>query len=164
MPADTDVAAETTAIADADTDAIETKGSEMDMVLAHADAWIDVQGNLDEYKDFYDVPTKDAMDALAEKDTVKISNGFEKFFVRVSHVDGDIVYGVVENHLVGKYDYDFNDMVRFEKRNIFTIKKHVPRVMSAEQKNARRLIKMLGINPAEQTKEAMAIMAIMQKN
>jgi hypothetical protein len=137
----------------------------MSGMISHTDDWVDVTQRTEQYSGVFDLPTRDDLDALAERDSVKISNGFERFFVRVSGIEGDTVYGRVENHLVGKYDYDYNDTVRFEKRNIFVIRKHAGGTASVKTKatkNTKRMLKLLGIDPAEHSKEAMAMMSILQ--
>jgi len=94
----------------------------MDNCIIHTDDWVDVIHNKDEYSDCFDIPTEADLDNLSSNDVAKISNGFERFFVRIKEVIDNTIIGVVDNHLVGKYDYDFNDTVRFEKRNIFMYK------------------------------------------
>jgi hypothetical protein len=139
----------------------------MDNPIIHSDDWVDVIHKKDEYIDCFDIPTETALENLSTNDMVKISNGFERFFVRVKYINGSTVVGIVDNHLVGKYDYDFNDTVRFEKKNIFVIKKDdtpTNDIKKTKNKNARRMLKILGIDPKQQSKEAMALLSIMDKN
>ena len=128
-------------------------------MLAHTDDWVDVTQRMEQYSGVFDIPTKQNLDGLVAGDSVKISNGFERFFVRVTSIEGDTIHGRVENHLVGKYDYDYNDIVRFEKRNVFAIKRHDP--INKKNKTTKRMLRLLGIDPAEQSKEAMALLSIL---
>ena len=135
--------------------------------IIHTDDWVDVIYNKEEYSDCFDIPTETDLENLSTNDMVKISNGFERFFVRVKYINGDTIIGIVDNHLVGKYDYDFNDTVRFEKKNIFVIKKDdtdKTNIKKTKNRNARRMLKILGIDPLQQSKEAMAVLSIMDKN
>ena len=139
----------------------------MNHQIIHTDDWVDVIEKKEEYKDCFEIPTETDLKHLAIHDMVKISNGFERFFVRVKEMIDTTVIGVVDNHLVGKYDYDFNDTVRFEHRNIFMIKKNDPAVIEQKKsagKNARRMMKMLGVDPSQSSKEALAVMSIMRQN
>jgi len=138
----------------------------MDNCIIHTDDWVDVIHNKDEYSDCFDIPTEADLDNLSSNDVAKISNGFERFFVRIKEVIDNTIIGVVDNHLVGKYDYDFNDTVRFEKRNIFMLKKNdtTNDIKKTKNKNARRMLKILGIDPKQQSKEAMAVLSIIDKN
>ena len=132
-------------------------------MLAHTDDWVDVTQRMEQYSGVFDIPTKENLDALVAGDSVKISNGFERFFVRVASVEGDTIHGRVENHLVGKYDYDYNDTVRFEKKNIFLIKKRDTNSNSNKKtKTTKRMLRLLGIDPTEQSKEAFAVLSILQ--
>ncbi|QIG60141.1 hypothetical protein [Dishui Lake large algae virus 1] len=134
--------------------------------IEHTDDWIDVSEKRAEHIDTGDIPSKDELDQLSPKDTVKISNGFEKFFVTVREVSDDIVIGTIDNHLVGKYDYDYGDMVRFEKKNVFLIKKSkIPDANAvSKRRSARRMMRLLGIDPKNQNQnqnnEALALMSI----
>ena len=137
----------------------------MNGILTHTDDWVDVTERLEDYRDVFDIPNEDALKNLGVKDIVKISNGFERFFVIVTGIDGDTVYGKIENHLVGKYDYDYKDVVHFEKKNIFIIKKYDGLADQQKNKKARttkRMLKLLGVDATENSKEAMAVMSILQ--
>ncbi len=134
-------------------------------MLTNSDNWVDVSHNMAQYKDVFDIPTEQDLDNLTKNDIVKISNGFERFFVRVKDVCDNTVFGIVENHLVGKYDYDFSDTVRFEKKNIFMIKKSsVNSNTTKKHKTTKRILKFLGIDPTLQSREAMAVLSILNKN
>jgi hypothetical protein len=137
----------------------------MNKMLTHTDDWVDVTQRLDHYRDVFDIPNEDALKNLEVKDRVKISNGFERFFVFVTGIDGNIVYGKIENHLIGKYDYDYKDVVHFEKKNIFMIKKYdglADQQKNKKTKTTKRMLKLLGVDPTENSKEAMAVMSILQ--
>ena len=64
-------------------------------------------------------------------DSVKINNGRERFFVTVEQIDGEIIVGRVDNHLLQlkKYQqngiqncpYTYGDMVCFERKHIWQV-------------------------------------------
>lgn len=109
---------------------------------SYRDTWVDVVEGREKYKDSFDIPTEEDLSQLGANDRVKISNGFERFFVRVGTVDGDTVVGTVMNHLVGKSDYNYQDEVSFEKRHIFMIQK--PPTPDPGAARRRKLLRMLG--------------------
>lgn len=56
-------------------------------------------------------------------DEVKISNGFERFWVDVTSIDGDFLKGIVANELIfpKNYGYDFGSEISFKRQNILDI-------------------------------------------
>lgn len=113
-------------------------------------------------------PSQEELDSLAPGDTVKISNGFERFFVLVREIQGqgdaETVKGTITNHLVGVYGYDYRDTVVFQKRHVFSIRKRAPPSEEARTaaKNRRRMLKLLGVEPGEESAEADAVLSILR--
>lgn len=109
-------------------------------------------------------PSQEELDGLAPGDMVKISNGFERFFVLVREINGIAVKGTITNHLVGVYGYDYHDTVVFQKRHIFSIRKRAPPSEEARTaaKNRRRMLRLFGVEPGEDSTEADAIMSILR--
>lgn len=122
--------------------------------LIHTDNWVDVVENREDYEYLFDLPTEEDLRALRPGDSVKISNGAERFFVLVTEVRSDCFIGTVDNHLRGNYDYVFGDRVRFEGRHVFAIRRaeEAPRKMA---KTTARMVKMLGLDPSKSAKHAM---------
>ena len=119
------------------------------------DKWVDVIENRDEYDFIFNLPTEGDLELLKPNDMVKISNGFERFFVRIIEILDDGIIGVINNHLRGRYDYGFDDRVKFENRHIFTIIKaeDQPAKPAKISKNTARMMKMLGKDPLTGGKE-----------
>lgn len=76
----------------------------------------------------FQIPTGDEKAAVASGDHVKIgvempSGRGERFWVKVSSKDGDLIHGVVDNDLVytDEHGLDDTDAVSFEPRHILDI-------------------------------------------
>lgn len=124
----------------------------------YTDTWTDVA------KSGLPPPTAEELNALHAGDTVKISNGFERFFVLVRDIKDNTVVGVIQNHLVGTYEYNYKDSVQFEKCHVYTIKKREEpdEATRAAMRNTRRMMRLLGVQPGEQSAEAEAMLSILR--
>lgn len=72
----------------------------------------------------YSIPSKKKLDILKIGDVVKLSNGFEKFFVKITKFklnDKKKIVGTILNKLLYNYIYDYGDSVEFNLNNIFEI-------------------------------------------
>lgn len=125
----------------------------------YTDTWTDAE------KGGLPPPTAEELDGLRPGDTVKISNGFERFFVLVREVGGNTVTGVIQNHLVGTYEYNYRDSVQFEKCHIYSIQKRKKpdEATRAAMRNTRRMMRLLGVQPGEQSAEAEAMLSILRR-
>lgn len=126
----------------------------------HEDNWVNVVDNRDDYEFLFTIPTEEDLKQLKESDMVKISNGFERFFVRIIEIRDDCFIGMIDNHLRGSYDYDYGDKVRFYGYNIFTVRKQEEQEMKPNdinkkrnKKTTARMMKMLGKDPLTSTQE-----------
>ena len=126
-----------------------------DGFLIHTDRWVDVIENHDDYEFLFNIPTENDIKNLKPKDFVKISNGVERFFVRVTEVRENCIIGIINNHLRGKYDYDFGNHICFEGKHIFMITKEedIVRKNPIINKTTARMLRMLGKDPAVAGKE-----------
>jgi hypothetical protein len=90
----------------------------------HRDNWNNVQeldrrGLLDETG--YKAPKPKALRRIKKTDTVKISNGRERFWVLVTDIKGDDIYGTVDNFLTISPQYTRGDTVVFRRENVYDI-------------------------------------------
>lgn len=54
-------------------------------------------------------------------DTVKISNGKERFWVQLTHVKNNNLQGIIKNELLDETLYKYGDKVNFKTKNIYDI-------------------------------------------
>jgi len=127
-------------------------------MATYKDTWTDAS------KSGLPSPTREELDELRVGDTVKISNGFERFFVLVRDIKTNTVTGIIQNHLVGTYGYDYRDQIEFEKSHIYSIhiREEPDEAKRAAMKNQRRMMRLLGVQPGEQSAEAEAMLSILR--
>lgn len=58
---------------------------------------------------------------LKPGDFVKVCNKVERFWIRLTTVEGESLIGVVDNHLLGEYGYNIEDRVSFKRENVYDI-------------------------------------------
>ncbi len=80
------------------------------------DNWINVS-SLDDN----DIPSQEELNNLEIGYSVKISNSKERFWVEVNKINDYYIIGRIDNNLTFNENYDYNDLVLFEKKNIFDI-------------------------------------------
>ena len=76
--------------------------------------------NVNNYKediDFYIPETAN----LKVGNLVKISNNFERFWVKIKEIKELYILGEIDNHLTFNENYDYKDVIIFEKCNIFEV-------------------------------------------
>jgi hypothetical protein len=77
------------------------------------------------YIDNWCEPPTPCATLAAVGDTVKISNGAERFFVTVlaeAGEDGRVLVGAVDNFLVGSAPYTYGDFVSFRRSDIWHVR------------------------------------------
>ena len=84
------------------------------------DDWVNVNEMNSKYPNTFDIPTQNELENITIGDTVKISNGFERFWVEIKEITNLYLIGRVDNELITN-EYSLNDYVMFEKRNIYDI-------------------------------------------
>jgi nucleoside 2-deoxyribosyltransferase len=52
---------------------------------------------------------------------VKLSDGLERFWVKIVAREGRVFVGMIDNQLISEQDYGLNDLVRFERRHVYDI-------------------------------------------
>jgi hypothetical protein len=93
--------------------------------------WIDAQFMHRKHPESFQVPTDGELLALRVGQSVKISNGLERFWVRIAAIEkrpspfDTIFTGVVDNYLVkprpSSTHYDYGSLVRFEGRHVYDV-------------------------------------------
>ena len=78
----------------------------------YIDNWINANNN---------IPTNKELDKLDIGYSVKISNGKERFWVEIKKIDKHFLLGKIDNKLLSYNEYNYNDLVLFEKINIYDI-------------------------------------------
>jgi hypothetical protein len=120
-------------------------GSVKPRKLVHTDAWVDAQQMAHENPSYY-VPNKHTLDTIQLGDCLKISNGDERFYVRVVRLINEIIVGMVTNMLVYEREYNFMDLVHFKRENV--IECH-PRAIADDRKHIRAALVRSGLQPEQ---------------
>lgn len=84
------------------------------------DDWVNVKKMHSNYPDNFDIPTQDELDNIKINDSVKISNGLERFWAQIIEVNTLYLLGRVDNELITN-DYKLGDIIMFERHNIYDI-------------------------------------------
>lgn len=69
----------------------------------------------------FDAPTPEELGSLEPEGYVQICNEKERFWVKITEIEDDIISGVIDNNLVEDHGYNLGDEVEFEKRHIYKI-------------------------------------------
>ena len=104
------------------------------------DEWVDVNEMNSKYANTFDIPTQTELENITIADTVKISNGYERFWVEIKEIKNLYLIGRVDNELITN-EYNLNDYVMFEKKNIYDI--HTIKDKEETLKNLNKKIKFL---------------------
>ena len=105
------------------------------------DIWVDAQKRHRESPKTFHAPSPAQLDRLKIGDTVKICNGFERFWLQIvfQNHPGKFV-GRVDNNLIFPRAYDFGSFVPFESRHILDIQQDDGALTDAR---AKKLLRML---------------------
>lgn len=104
------------------------------------DDWVNANEMNSKYPNTFDSPTQNELENITIGDTVKISNGFERFWVEIKEITDLYLIGRVDNELITN-EYNLNDYVMFEKKNIYDI--HTIKDKEELLKNLDKKIKFL---------------------
>ena len=88
-----------------------------------------------QHPESFEIPCPDELKALAPYDFVKICNGKERFWVKITDVDvlGNNLTGIIDNKLIDEYiEYNYGDMVSFRKCHVYTIKEDIRKLIKAK--------------------------------
>lgn len=82
--------------------------------------FIDAQKMAKENPDSFYAPSFDELNEIKKGSLVKVATGGERFWVKVISVNDNKITGTVNNDLVFT-ELDFEDEVKFEKKNVYGI-------------------------------------------
>lgn len=131
----------------------------------HTDTWVDVFQYRTQPKENFTPPTDEELHAIQPNDTVKISNGTERFFVWVNEINKDKIIGTIDNHLICESPYNFGDKVEFNKKHVYSVSKSakiITKPVSKKTKTTIRMMKMLGLDPHKSHEEEKVFDALFQ--
>lgn len=94
----------------------------MNKIKVHIDDWVDAQEFAKINPKKFQAPTIEQLNDIKVDYSVKISNGKERFFVTVIEIHkNDYITGIINNKLCFNSPYDYDDLVMFQKKNIYNI-------------------------------------------
>ena len=85
------------------------------------DNWVDARNLHNLYPDKFEVPTDIELDKMKSGNLVKICNGKERFWVEITEINERYLLGRIDNEIVSGKDYKKNNIILFEKKNIYDI-------------------------------------------
>jgi len=102
--------------------------------MVYFDQWSDAQELAQNHPDSFEIPTPEELDGLKEDDLVEVCNGKERFWVVLTTIDHSLDYfeGRVNNQLVYKKPYNYDDLISFKKENIYAARSWGDRKKFAE--------------------------------
>jgi len=83
--------------------------------------FIDAQQMHKDNPDTFWAPNQEELDALRPGQYVKICENRERFWVELEEVDGEKLVGRIDNDLVMEHSFKYNDIIKFEKKNVMGI-------------------------------------------
>lgn len=84
----------------------------------------DAQQMAVDHPETFFVPAQAVLDAIAVGDTVKVCDGQERFWTRVTAVDAEtgVITAEVNNKLIGDQPYNLGDLVTYSKQHVYEVK------------------------------------------
>lgn len=83
--------------------------------------FIDAQAMAWQHPDSFDVPEPQTLKSLGPGDNIKVCADDERFWVVLDKIDGDTLYGRVNNHVHGKHGLSYGDRVTLEIRHVYQV-------------------------------------------
>lgn len=83
--------------------------------------FVDAQQMAKEHPDTFSAPSQGELDAIKPLSIVKVCYDKERFWTTVLDVKGGKITGTVDNDLVLTEDFNYDDMITFEKRHVYAI-------------------------------------------
>ena len=87
----------------------------------YTDDWVNVKIINDHNPETFEIPTDKDLQDIKVGYNVKISNGIERFWVIIEKINSYYFIGKIDNKLLNNNNYDYGDLVMFEKHNIYDI-------------------------------------------
>lgn len=83
--------------------------------------FVDAQEMHRKYPNTFEVPTKRQLNTLVPTQYVKVCHNDERFWVRLTEIEGDTLTGTVANDLVCDQPFSDGDTITFEKRHVYDV-------------------------------------------
>lgn len=83
--------------------------------------FVNAQEMAKKHPDTFEVPSLEELNNIKKGDTVKVCENGERFWVNITHIEGDSIKGIVDNNLVCYHSFNFRDTIDFKKENIYSI-------------------------------------------
>jgi len=86
--------------------------------------FVDAQEMARLYPETFDAPWLSELEKLKPSDWVKVCiNNDERFWCRVDTIDGDRIFGIIDNNLIctDSHGLKYGDTISFNKNNIYAI-------------------------------------------
>ena len=85
------------------------------------------------YPTTFEAPTQAELDAIKKGDIVKVNHRAERFWNKVTKVNGKFITAKVDNELICEQPFKCGDKILFEKRHVYAIWTSI-----TEKKNSRK--------------------------
>lgn len=86
------------------------------------DTWLDAEEMNRRFPDSFAKPSTDELSQITKQCHVKICNGYERFFVKITKITTKYLYGEVANTLIGGKPYNIGDTVKFKRQHVLLVK------------------------------------------
>ncbi len=68
----------------------------------------------------FEAPTREVLGSIKVGDCVQVSNNYDRFWVKLTTVEGETLIGTIDNKLVGPLG-KYGDVLMFEKRHVYNL-------------------------------------------
>jgi hypothetical protein len=93
----------------------------MNLTLTHNNIeFVDAQAMRIKYPATFGAPSKEDLEAIKAGDHVKICVNDERFWVKITGVNGDIITGRIDNDVIRR-ELKFDDIIEFPNNCVFQI-------------------------------------------
>jgi hypothetical protein len=83
----------------------------------------DAQKRHQQHPTTFEVPTQEELNNISVSDHVKVCDGMERFWVKVTGGLGRFITGTIANDLISDNDYNFGTEIEFEHKHVYSIMK-----------------------------------------
>lgn len=106
--------------------------------------WVDVVAMAARNPNSFKKPSSAELASIEKGCTVKICNTYERFFVCVTDkLPNGFFLGLIDNHLIGDYGYNYGDRVIFHENHVYVVHTRVYHQQMAEKLSLSQVLYML---------------------
>ncbi len=87
------------------------------------DTWVNAEEMNRLHASTFNKPTAEDLAFVKKHTFVKISNGYERFYVQITKVSSRYLFGMVSNELVNLREYNYGDIVKFKRNHVLVVRK-----------------------------------------